>query len=203
MKEKINYFSKLRLIRQKEIGRLYNFLTIQDIIEGRRPKAICLCSCGNTKIIILRNIINNHTQSCGCFIKKSTKHRSKNQMRELNSSWIKDRNKLHTNYKLTKAMRAMVKRTLFDKKIFRTRTYLGYTKNDLYKHLESKFTNQMSWDNYGTYWHIDHIIPVSYFLKHGIFEPAVINALSNLQPLEAIKNLSKGAKINVARTPNN
>ena len=49
----------------------------------------------------------------------------------------------------------------------------------------------MSWDNYGE-WHIDHKKPISKF-KDGI-SISTINALSNLQPLWAKDNLSKGNK---------
>jgi len=50
----------------------------------------------------------------------------------------------------------------------------------------------MCWDNYGD-WHIDHIIPVSYFDENT--PVSVINALSNLQPLWKLDNLSKGKKL--------
>lgn len=57
---------------------------------------------------------------------------------------------------------------------------LGYTAIDLKLHLESLFTEGMSWKNYGE-WHIDHIIPIS---KFDTSTPVnVINSLSNLQPL--------------------
>jgi hypothetical protein len=49
----------------------------------------------------------------------------------------------------------------------------------------------MSWSNYGR-WHIDHKKPISKF-KDGS-NISVINALSNLQPLWAKDNLSKGNK---------
>jgi 5-methylcytosine-specific restriction endonuclease McrA len=48
----------------------------------------------------------------------------------------------------------------------------------------------MTWENYGIYWHIDHIKPLSWFNLETEFKDAW--ALSNLQPLEATKNLSKG-----------
>lgn len=38
-----------------------------------------------------------------------------------------------------------------------------YTLQQLKEHLESQFTPLMSWDNYGTYWEIDHIIPQNTF----------------------------------------
>ena len=33
----------------------------------------------------------------------------------------------------------------------------------LKSHLESQFTAEMNWDNYGSYWHIDHKVPISFF----------------------------------------
>jgi len=49
----------------------------------------------------------------------------------------------------------------------------------------------MSWDNHGK-WHIDHIKPISSFTEETIMQA---NHYSNLQPLWAAENLSKGAKI--------
>lgn len=71
---------------------------------------------------------------------------------------------------------------------------LGYTYLDLRKHLESKFTEGMSWDNHGE-WHIDHIIPVSVLIDYGVTDPAFINGLDNLQPLWAIDNRRKGNRM--------
>jgi hypothetical protein len=52
----------------------------------------------------------------------------------------------------------------------------------------------MSWGNYGQ-WHIDHIIPLSSFnlLEEQQFKIAC--HYTNLQPLWAKENLSKGNKI--------
>ena len=70
---------------------------------------------------------------------------------------------------------------------------LGYTTRELRDHLESKFTDGMSWENRGD-WHIDHIKPISLMVSEGITDPSVVNALVNLQPLWAYDNQSKGAK---------
>lgn len=69
----------------------------------------------------------------------------------------------------------------------------GYSDYDLRVHIESKFKDGMSWNNRSE-WHIDHIKPIKAFLDEGITDPKIINALSNLQPLWAHENLSKGAK---------
>lgn len=70
---------------------------------------------------------------------------------------------------------------------------VGYTLQELMAHLESKFDKNMNWDNYGSYWHIDHIRPKSWFLVESTDDQAFKKcwALDNLQPLEASKNMSK------------
>lgn len=69
----------------------------------------------------------------------------------------------------------------------------GYTVKQLKSHIESQFKDGMSWENRSE-WHVDHIKPVSLFIKEGVTDPAVINALSNLQPLWATENQSKSSK---------
>jgi len=72
-------------------------------------------------------------------------------------------------------------------------TLVGYTLDDLIKHLESKFLEDMSWDNYGTYWHIDHIVPIAVFDYMSYEDEAFKKcwALQNLQPLKVLDNLLK------------
>jgi len=78
-------------------------------------------------------------------------------------------------------------------RIDRAEVELGYTQQEFTDHIESQFTEGMSWGRRSEF-HIDHIKPMSLFIKEGITDPAIINALSNLQPLWAKDNLSKGAK---------
>ena len=70
-----------------------------------------------------------------------------------------------------------------------------YSISDLCCHLESLFTDGMSWENYGK-WHIDHIRPVASFdFSDDPFGTAKeCWKLDNLQPLWAIDNIKKGAK---------
>lgn len=91
------------------------------------------------------------------------------------------------------AMRRMLKRCIKSKHQ-RTHEILGYSPDDLRRHIERQFAKGMTWDNMGD-WHIDHITPIQYFLEIGETSPAVINALPNLMPIWAAENLSKGAKV--------
>ena len=68
---------------------------------------------------------------------------------------------------------------------------VGYSLQTLKEHLEKQFDNKMTWDNYGSYWHIDHIKPKVLFTKKEVKDCWSIN---NLQPLEKIANLKKGKK---------
>jgi len=71
---------------------------------------------------------------------------------------------------------------------------VGYTKDDLIKHLEKQFDKNMSWDNYGSYWHVDHNIPLSWFRYNSSKDKSfkVCWGLTNLQPLTATENIKKG-----------
>ncbi len=71
-------------------------------------------------------------------------------------------------------------------------TYVNWTMEELMTHLESKFTEGMSWDNYGE-WHIDHVVPDSWFDYGSITDVDFSKSwsLNNLQPLWAKDNLSK------------
>jgi len=70
--------------------------------------------------------------------------------------------------------------------------FVDFTIDELKIHLESKFKEGMTWDNYGSYWHIDHIKPLSWFdLKN---EMSKAWSISNLQPLTSFENLSKNNK---------
>ncbi len=71
---------------------------------------------------------------------------------------------------------------------------VGYTNKDLMAHLESFFTKGMSFENYGE-WHIDHIRPISSFsfTTHKCTDFHECWSLSNLQPLWAFDNISKGS----------
>jgi len=72
---------------------------------------------------------------------------------------------------------------------------VGYTLIKLKNHLENKFQNGMSWDNYGKNgWHIDHIMPRSIFniTSSECEEFKKCWDISNLQPLWEKDNLSKG-----------
>ena len=79
------------------------------------------------------------------------------------------------------------------KKVTKTYDALGYTEKELLAHVSGQFKDGMSWESRESF-HIDHIIPISWYVKNGITDPKVINALSNLQPLYPSENRAKSDK---------
>lgn len=73
---------------------------------------------------------------------------------------------------------------------------VGYTLEDLKKHLEKQFKKGMTWKNHGSYWHIDHRKPSSWFKFSTPQDPEFKEcfALENLQPKRAEENIKKGNK---------
>ncbi len=125
--------------------------------------------------------------------KNKDKFREKNKLRQRRK--IKD----NINYKLSSNIRCRINNALRMNNIIRnnkSNVLLGCTINELKEHLEKQFTNGMNWNNWGKFgWHIDHIIPCASFDLTKESEQLKCFHYSNLQPLWATDNLSKGRKI--------
>ena len=73
--------------------------------------------------------------------------------------------------------------------------YLGCTLQEYNDHISAQFTPEMNWDNYGIYWEIDHIIPISSFDLSIPEEANKAFHFSNTQPLTITDNRKKSNKI--------
>lgn len=80
--------------------------------------------------------------------------------------------------------------------------HLPYSMAELRNHLESLWEPWMSWSNYGPWerdrrtWQIDHAVPQAALPYDDFGHPNFLRcwALPNLRPLEAVRNLSEGAR---------
>lgn len=80
------------------------------------------------------------------------------------------------------------------KKSKKTLEILGCSLEEAFAHIEALFQPGMTWDNYGTEWHIDHIIPLA--SSDTIEKTEKLCHYSNLQPLWALENILKSDKLN-------
>ena len=77
----------------------------------------------------------------------------------------------------------------------KTEQYLGCSYEQLALHLEAQFKGKMSWSNYGTAWHIDHIIPCASFDFMDERQIAMCFHWTNMRPLWKRANIRKHARI--------
>ncbi len=76
----------------------------------------------------------------------------------------------------------------------KTMELIGCSTKELMKHLESQFQPGMSWDNYGTYWVVDHIKSLISFDLSKLSQLEEGCHYSNLQPLTYSDNSSKATE---------
>lgn len=96
---------------------------------------------------------------------------------------------------LSARMREGVRQSLISGKDTSWTKLVGYTADELRRHLERQFAKGMSWDNFGE-WHIDHIVPIARFTFSSADDEQFKQcwAVTNLRPLWARANISKGAR---------
>lgn len=123
------------------------------------------------------------------------KHEYYMKNREKIIGQVNERIKNNPKAKVVHYARCGIRRVLKSiKKSSKTMELIGCSANELKKHLECQFDNKMNWENYGSYWHVDHIKPCASFDLNNPEEQKKCFHYSNLRPLEAKENLRKGAR---------
>jgi len=130
---------------------------------------------------------------------KDYREKNVDKIRKIKRDYERTRKANDPLYKLIANFRTAIYQVLKENNINKNGHYfeiLGYTPYDLIEHIESKFTEGMSWENYGEF-HIDHIIPISSFNIQEIGDNEFMKcwALENLQPMWGEENIKKSNKI--------
>jgi hypothetical protein len=111
----------------------------------------------------------------------------------------KKKHKLVTNiqYKLSENIRARLRILLGNIKIKKPKTekLIDCNLDDFTKHLNKLFYKDISFDNYGTTWHLDHIIPCDWFNLTEIDQLKACTHYTNLQPLLINDNSVKSNRL--------
>lgn len=81
------------------------------------------------------------------------------------------------------------------KKCGKTVEMLGCSIDDLRIYLENLFSPGMSWQNHGTKWEVDHIMPLARFDLTNSIHVQMAVRYTNLQPLWIHENAAKADKI--------
>lgn len=130
---------------------------------------------------------------------KAEKKWRENNRDKLREIWSKrhQRRKKDPVYQLTRGLRDRIRKALrgaSERKRDRSVSLLGCTPRCFKQHLEALFLPGMSWGN-RSLWHIDHKKPLASFdLSTEAGQRAAFH-YTNTQPLWAVDNLRKGARI--------
>jgi len=104
----------------------------------------------------------------------------------------------HTDsyYRFCKRLRWRIRALLVGKlKSAPTAKLVGCTTEFLRGYIEAKFIEGMTWEN-ASFWHLDHVRPLSSFNLYDHKEQLIAFHYTNLQPLWALDNKRKAAKWN-------
>lgn len=129
-----------------------------------------------------------------------SKKENKDKRRKYHSEYCKKRYHNDSLFKLSVTMRNSLHRILKNKTIYKnnkTFVYLGCSLSELKIHIEKQFKENMTWFNHGK-WHIDHILPLDIAKTEEDLKK--LFHYTNLQPLWASENCSKGSKIEKKKT---
>ncbi len=79
--------------------------------------------------------------------------------------------------------------------------FIGCTAEFFREFLEHQFTEGMNWLNYGVFWNVDHVIPISKFHLHNPDHLRMAFHYSNCRPLKAEENSEKNDTLPAAHQP--
>ena len=162
----------------------------------------------------LRNINTNNCLECSIEYRNEHKDEAKEyskkyiqtnieRLKAYKGEWYKDnksdineqrriRYNEDINFKILCNTRTRINATLRGKnKSSHTIELIGKSIEDYHNYLESTFYDDIRWDNYGTYWHIDHIIPLCSFDLTDPKQQKLAFNWSNTRAFKAIDNRNK------------
>jgi hypothetical protein len=108
---------------------------------------------------------------------------------EQKTEWCRNERKSNINYRLKKSLAARLRNVLVKNNT--TMNYIGCNIQYLREWFEYNFTKEMKWENYGSYWSIDHVIPVCKFDLTKEDEKFKCWNWSNMVPVTVKYNSSK------------
>ena len=107
---------------------------------------------------------------------------------------IKERRKTDLSFRLSEILRSKIHKMVKGKETS-YKDLIGCNSKWFNNWIEYRFDDKMNWDNLGTYWQIDHILPITQFNHNNIEESKVCFHWTNFQPLHKTENRQKSNKI--------
>jgi len=130
---------------------------------------------------------------------RAYKSKDKKRWRIYGREYERERRVADIGYRLKKVLRSRIQSAIKSegiKKNTKSGKLLGCTMAEFKKYISSMFSENMSWDNYGSYWNLDHIVPCASFDLTSVEQQKICFHYTNYQPLTVQENSFKRAKVN-------
>lgn len=196
-KEKNNEKSRQLYQKKKE-----QVLQQEFKIDETQTKKCSVCkedkTLNNFHVAKCKGNIRAMCKSCSIEKRKEYYKNNKDKINNTRRNYEKERVKNDIDFKFKKYLRSriyMAFSTKGLKKTNRTWKYINCTNDFFKKWIEFQLYDGMTLENYGEYWHIDHVNPCSNFdlSKENDIEECF--SWKNLRPLRSDKNKKKRDKI--------
>lgn len=175
-------------IKDKNKMKTFRALKAQRIVELLKQELKQCSRCTKIKSIIEFSKNQSHCRLCHNI---SIKNYIKTNKGKIAIKKIRDK----PHNKIINSMRTRIHLFLRGRKDKHSLELLGCTVQEWKSHLEAQFKPGMTWDNYGKYWEIDHIFPLSKAFKISIEEFYKALHYTNTQPLTCTENAIKKDKL--------
>lgn len=128
------------------------------------------------------------------------RYRDKEDYRDKQNKYKRDKYSTDTCYRLETLYRTRVRGFIKGgvKGKAKYEKMLGCSWDTLRDWLESNFAEGMTWENYGTQWHVDHTMPCAIFDFTNEENVKACFNWSNLAPMFGSENMSKSDKVNMS-----
>lgn len=173
----------------KEYKRNYHINNKESISE--KKKKYYLENSDSIKNRMKENYENNKDSKIE--YQKEYSIRNKEKVSLYKRDYQRNRRKNDVVFKLKYVVSRLIRNSLKNKgfsKNERTVEILGCDISFFKNYIESLFTTDMNWENYGKIWDIDHIIPLASAINEQ--EVLKLNHYTNLQPLDS--NINRNIK---------
>ena len=145
-----------------------------------------------------KNGLYSACKSCHSIYRRNWQNKNKEKIkiagRDYQRNYQRERKIKDIKFRLNHNVSTIMYQCLKGKKEWQSwKDLVGYEIEDLIRHIEKQFDENMTWENYGSYWEVDHKIPKSWF-KYNVPKDQEFKkcwALENLQPLEKKANRKK------------
>jgi len=177
---------------------------IEEVIVDNSQTKICtVCNenktLDNFHVAKCKGNIRSMCKSCSSLKRKEYYRKNKDKVNKQVTKYQVEKMKKDPIFKLKVRLRTRVYQALKNQgkqKNKRTLQYIDCTPQFFQEWIQFQLYDGMTLENYGKYWHVDHVIPCS---KFDLSKPEKVNQCfnwKNLRPYLASKNLAKNDTIN-------